>query len=94
MATISIAQKHKLSPKKARTAAQKVADKMAEEYDIVSEWDGDVLNFKRSGLSGTLSLHETEAHLQITLGFLLSAFAPKIEEQVASKMKKVFEAKA
>lgn len=94
MADISITQAHKLTQKKARAAAQKVAEQMAEEYDMASEWDGDVLFFKRTGVSGRLVLAESEAHLEINLGFLFKAFAPTIEEKVSAKMKKVFSAKA
>jgi putative polyhydroxyalkanoate system protein len=94
MAKISIHQKHKLSHKKAKAAAQKVADQMAEEYDMESEWDGDVLIFRRSGVNGTLVVYEKEARLDITLGFLLSAFSSKIEEHVTKNMKKVFGGKA
>lgn len=90
MATISVHQKHKLSYKKAKAAAQKVADQMAEEYDVMSEWDGDVLTFKRSGVTGTLVVFEKEAQLEMTLGFLLSAFAPTIEDHVTANMKKIF----
>ena len=94
MADIRITQAHKLSHKKALAAAQKVADQMAEEYEMSAAWDGDVLEFKRSGVSGKLTVFETEAHLEINLGFLFKAFAPTIEEKVAAKMKKVFSAKA
>lgn len=94
MADISIIQTHKLTHKKAKAAAQKVADQMAEEYDMSSEWEGDVLVFKRSGVSGKLALSEQQAHLEISLGFLLKAFAPTIEEKVTAKMKKVFSSKA
>ena len=94
MADISIKQQHKLTHKKAMAAAQKVADKMAEDYDMASEWEGDVLHFKRSGVTGSLTLLEHEAHLEVTLGFLLKAFAPTIEEKVTAQMKKVFSAKA
>jgi putative polyhydroxyalkanoate system protein len=93
MADISITQKHKLTHKKAKAAAQKVADQLAEEYDLVSKWDGDVLLFKRSGVSGALKLSDKEATLEIRLGLLLKAFAPTIEEEVSAKMKKVFSAK-
>jgi putative polyhydroxyalkanoate system protein len=93
MADIRITQAHKLSHKKAKAAAQKVADQMAEEYDMVSQWDGDVLLFKRSGVSGSLTLSDAEAHLEIRLGLLLMAFAPTIKEKVSAKMKKVFSAK-
>jgi putative polyhydroxyalkanoate system protein len=94
MAKIRIHQKHQLSHKKAKAAAQKVADQLAEEYDLESEWDGDVLIFRRSGVNGTLVVTDSEAKLDITLGFLLSAFAGKIEAHVAKNMKQVFGAKA
>ncbi len=94
MADIRITQTHKLAHKKAKAAAQKVADQMAKEYDIASEWDGDVLLFKRSGVSGSLMLSAKEVTLTIKLGFLLKAFAPTIEDKVTAKMKKVFSSKA
>ena len=94
MADISITQKHKLPLKKAKAAAQKIADKLAEEYDMRSQWEGDVLLFKRSGVSGSLEVTATEAQLDIKLGFLLMAFSGKIEEEVGKNMKKVFTAKA
>lgn len=94
MADIRITQAHKLSHKKAKAAAQKVADQMAQEYEMSSEWDGDVLKFQRSGVSGRLIVSESDAHVEISLGFLFKAFASTIEEKVAAKMKKVFSAKA
>lgn len=90
MADISIKQSHCLSSGKAKAAAQKVADQMAEEFDVSSEWNGDVLRFNRTGVSGLLKISETDATLEITLGFLLKAFAPAIEEKIAAKMERVF----
>ncbi len=90
MADISITHKHKLSHKKAKAAAQKVVDQLAEEYGIEAEWEGDVLHFKRSGVSGTLALSANTAQMDITLGFLFMAFSSTIEEKVQQNMKKVF----
>ncbi len=90
MADISIRQKHLLTAKKARAAAEKVADEMAKDFDMAIDWQDDVLNFKRSGVSGSLTLLEREAQLEITLGFMLKAFAVKIEEKVSINMAKVF----
>ena len=90
MADISIVQEHRLTPKKAREAAQKVADKLAEDYDLEYEWEGDVLHFERSGVQGSLTLDKKQAEIFIKLGFLMSAFAPVIETKVAENMKKVF----
>ena len=94
MADISITQAHKMSLKKARAAAQKVADQMAEEYDISSEWEGNVLSFRRSGVNGTLTVAAHQAQLDLSLGFMLKAFAASIEEKVAQNMRKVFSGKA
>jgi putative polyhydroxyalkanoate system protein len=90
MGAITITQRHKLTHKKARTAAQKVADRLAAEYDMESEWHGDVLHFKRSGVSGHLALGEHSAKIEIHLGFLFMAFAGKIEDEVGRQMRKVF----
>jgi putative polyhydroxyalkanoate system protein len=90
MADISIVQEHRLSPAKAREAAQQVADKLAEEYQLACEWQGDVLHFQRSGVQGTLTLDGKQAEMHIKLGFLMSAFAPVIEAKVAESMKQVF----
>lgn len=93
MSDIIVCQTHKLPYTMAKAAAQKVADQMAEEYDMASEWDGNVLVFKRTGVSGTLALLENEAQLQIKLGFLFKGFASTIESKVAEKMKRVFSSK-
>lgn len=90
MADIRVTQAHHLTPAQARLAAGKVADHLASEYDLVTEWVDEVLHFKRSGVSGTLQVHEREATLEISLDLLFQAFAPVIEQKVAAKMAKVF----
>jgi putative polyhydroxyalkanoate system protein len=90
MADINIVQEHNLAPEQAREAAQQVADKLAEQFELECKWDGDVLRFERSGVNGTLTLAPQQAHLQIALGFLFSAFSAQIESKVAAKMRTVF----
>lgn len=90
MADINIVQDHHLTPKKAREAAQKVAEEMAAEFDMECKWEGDVLHFERSGVAGSLTLHKHQAQMEIKLGFLFSAFSGKIESKVAENMRKVF----
>jgi putative polyhydroxyalkanoate system protein len=90
MAHIRIIQAHRLTHEKARAAAQTVADQLAQEFDTASEWDGDVLQFERSGVTGTLTLSAQQAHLEINLDSLFLLFAPAIEQKAASKMRKIF----
>jgi putative polyhydroxyalkanoate system protein len=90
MADINIVQAHSLSPAKAREAAQKVADKMARDYQLDCEWKDNVLSFERSGVHGALTLGEQRAEMTIRLGLLMSAFSSTIETKVAENMRKVF----
>jgi putative polyhydroxyalkanoate system protein len=94
MPNVHIVQEHTLTPKKAREAAEKVALKLAEEFDLEYEWEGDVLHFERSGVNGSLTLTRHKAEMLIKLGFLFGAFAPVIEAKASEKMKKIFGAKA
>jgi putative polyhydroxyalkanoate system protein len=90
MADIHIVHPHKLSAKKAREAAQKVADKIAEEYDLECEWEGDTLYFERSGVNGAMELGEGQVEMTIKLGFLMSAFSSTIQSKIEENLKKVF----
>ena len=90
MADIDIVQTHNLTPARARAAAQEVADKIAREYGLACNWDGDVLRFERSGVNGALTLRDQQAAMEINLGFLMGAMAPSIRAKVAEKMQRVF----
>jgi putative polyhydroxyalkanoate system protein len=94
MAEISIVQQHSLSPAAARAAAEQVAQRIAAEYGLACQWDGDVLRFERSGVEGVLTLEDQQAAMRIHLGFFMGAFAPAIEAKVAEKMRKTFTAAA
>lgn len=93
MADISYSVEHSLSHEAAKQAAQKVADNLSQEYGLQCQWNGDVLNFQRSGVKGELVVEESSAHIEIKLGMLLSAFSGKIEDQVTRNMRKVFTGK-
>lgn len=90
MADINIVHEHQLGKDAARAAAQKVADKLAQEYGLGCRWDGDVLRFERSGVEGALTLGDQRAAVCIKLGFFASAFAAAIEAKVGESMRKVF----
>lgn len=95
MADINIVQEHSMSAPMARAAAQKVADKLAAEYGVACNWEGEnVLHFERSGVDGSLTLTTQRAALHIKLGFLMGAFAGTIESKAADKMRRVFTATA
>ena len=52
MASIDIQHPHTMNPAHARQAVQEVADKLAERFGVEYRWNGDILDFTRSGLDG------------------------------------------
>ncbi|HMN81579.1 MAG TPA: polyhydroxyalkanoic acid system family protein [Burkholderiaceae bacterium] len=90
MADIDIHRKHKIGLKKAKVAAQRLADDLAEHFDLTTEWQGNVLHFTRSGVTGRLSVTKDQVSLQAKLGFLLSALKPRIERRVEEDFEKYF----
>ncbi len=90
MATIRIAKKHHLSHKKAKDAAQRIADDLARRFELRCAWDGDNIEFERAGVSGHLHVGKGEVRLDCKLGLLLSMLKPTIEDVVHRDFDKYF----
>jgi putative polyhydroxyalkanoate system protein len=90
MATIAIAKKHHLSHAEAKEAAQKIADDLAQRFDLECTWHGDRIEFERPGVTGELHVGKTEVRLDCQLGFLLSMLKPTIEDRVNRDFDKYF----
>ena len=90
MASIAIAKKHALSHKKAKEAAQKVAEDLNQRFDLDYTWNGDCIDFTRPGLTGQLHILKDEVRLDCKLGFLLGTIKPAIEREVNKEFDKRF----
>lgn len=82
MPAIDIRHAHSMPPAKARKAVDEVARKLAERFDVEYGWDGDALNFTRSGVDGRIALAPNQLHVTAQLGFLLSALKGPIEAEI------------
>lgn len=82
MSELSIRRTHGLTLKKARAAAEHVAAELSEEFSIDYEWEGDTLNFHRSGITGTMCVEKKSIHIHVTLSFLLRPIKSKIEREI------------
>ncbi len=82
MPGIDIRHKHSMPLPKARKAVEDVARKLAERFDVEYAWDGDTLNFNRSGVDGRIALEPKQLHVTAQLGFLLSALKGPIESEI------------
>ena len=91
MADIHIQRSHELEHTKARAAVAKIALHLQEKYQLNYRWEGDSVQFKRTGVSGHLELKANEVMLQVRLGFLLTPFKHQIEREIHSYIDSVFD---
>lgn len=63
-------------------AVEKSPRRLAERFDFDYAWDGDTLNFNRSGVDGKIALAAKSLHVTAKLGFLVSAFKGPIENEI------------
>lgn len=82
MPSIDIHHDHSKTPAQARKALEEVARKLAERFDMQYDWDGNTLNFTRSGVDGKIKLSPKKLHVTAQLGFLLSALRGPIESEI------------
>lgn len=89
MATISIARKHSLTHKKAKAAAEKIAKDLEKRFELDYEWNGDRIEFERSGVTGHLSVGKERIALEVSLGWLLTPLKPAIEREITAQLDKL-----
>jgi putative polyhydroxyalkanoate system protein len=90
MPTIAIKRRHKLDPKKAKTAAQKVIKDLSARYQLECSWDGDQVQFERPGVSGRMHLGKNEVLLDVKLSFLMTPLKSPIERAINEELDRLF----
>ena len=93
MATISIDKTHRLSHRKAKEIAGRLAKDLEKRFGLAWEWDGDHVHFERPGLSGSMHVGKTRITLDVKLGLLLTALKPAIEKEIHAQLDKLTEAR-
>jgi putative polyhydroxyalkanoate system protein len=86
MSTISIAKKHHLTHRKAKTVADKIAKDLNKRFDLEYAWHGDHVDFERPGLTGRMEVCKDEIRLDVKLGFLLSMMKPVLEKEIHAQL--------
>lgn len=82
MSTIKVTRHHQLNHEQAVAAADDLARSLAKEYHVECEWHGDVMRFHRRGAKGEMRVEPSSIHVEMELGFLLSAFRDRIEQEI------------
>jgi len=82
MITIRISRVHGTTVKKARKAVEDIAAELASEFDIAYEWEGQTLNFRRSGVEGTMTVGAKTLEIDARLGMLVGMLKSRIEREI------------
>lgn len=90
MPTIAIQRRHKLDPKEAKAAAQKIAKDLSARYQLVCSWQGDDVSFTRPGVSGCIHVGEAEVRLDVQLSFLMTPLKGPIEQAIGKELDRLF----
>jgi putative polyhydroxyalkanoate system protein len=90
MPSIDIRRRHDKSLKEAKAAVERVAEKIAEKFDVECGWNGNTLAFERSGVHGEISLGKGEVRVIANLGFLLLALRGPIEAEIHKYLDREF----
>jgi putative polyhydroxyalkanoate system protein len=83
MPDIDIHHSHSLGKHECRTAVDAVAGKLSERFGLgAMTWKGDTLGFTGRGVEGSLTVSDTDAHVQVRMGPLLGLMRPLIEAEI------------
>lgn len=94
MPSISIAKPHALSHRKAKDVAERLAKDLQKRFDLAYEWEGDNVNFERSGVTGRMHVGKTRITLDVKLGLLLTPLKPAIEREIHAQLDKLTDTKS
>ena len=89
MASISIAKQHALTHRKAKEAAEQLAQDLRQRFDLAYEWEGDQVVFERPGVAGRMHVSATHIRLEVKLGLLLTPLKPSIEREIHAQLDKL-----
>lgn len=82
MSRINIRRRHKLEHAELRARVSHLAERLGEKYGADCSWDGDVVHIDHSNVTGTVTVSKTEVVIDAKLGFFLSMFSHRVEEEI------------
>ena len=88
MARITVERAHTLGKEGARAKAEKLAQKLQDQYGLEPSWSGDTLSLKRSGVKGTVQVAADLLRIDVELGLLMSAMSGTIKTEIEKALDK------
>jgi len=88
MTKILISKSHNKPKEEVDKLIEALQVDLADKYGLVSKRQGDCVNFKGSGINGTLTIEHNEVNIDLKLGMMMSMLAGKIKPALKSKLDK------
>lgn len=82
MSHITIRRTHKLGHAELRERVSHLAERLGEKYGADCTWDGDVVHIDHSNVTGKVEVSKTEVVIEARLGFFLSMFGDRVEQEI------------
>ena len=86
MSHIHIERSHHLDREHAREKVDRLAEDLAERYQVDYGWQGDELVFRRSGVHGSIHIEPETLVVDVKLGFMAAMFQGAIEASIDKKL--------
>ena len=82
MASIDIQRSHSKPLKDAKKSVERVAKHIADKFDVEYQWDGNTLNFSRTGVHGSIAVTAKDIHVSVNLSFMLMMIKSSVEKEI------------
>lgn len=83
MSHVTIRRRHQLSRAALRKRVDHLAERLGEKYGADCHWEGDTVRIEHSNVTGTVAVSDTEVVIDARLGFFLSMFQHRVEEEIS-----------
>lgn len=94
MSHVTIRRKHQLGHAELLERVSHLADRLAEKYGADTRWEGDTVHIEHSNVTGTVEVNRKEVVIEARLGFFLSMFQHRVEEEIGKILDEELERKA
>ena len=94
MAKLTVTEEHTLGAAEARTRVS-VFEEMLSKFGVKLKWAGNTSSFKGVGVSGTLSVTDTSATVELKLGMMARAAgidADRLKGSISRRLREAFDA--
>lgn len=90
MATIDMTRGHGLGRERAREIVERIAQDLVRRYAVQTQWEGDTLLVKRSGIEGRIEVGEDTVRMHARLGLMAGMLKGAIEDEVREQFDRHF----